>query len=72
MTTWNIHNSDGHYLGQAKAIHPKVALHLYLIINGITADLQDMECTEKDDGTFDLIFDGVVYRLAVLSQNPFV
>lgn len=66
MITWTINTVDDHYLGQSDALHPKVALCIYLITAGQSADLRDIESIENDDGTCILTYRGTAYRLGVL------
>jgi hypothetical protein len=49
-STWLIHDKDGDFLGESKALSAKVAFVLYLSVQGRSVDLSDVKTETLPDG----------------------
>ena len=48
--TWLIHDKDGGFLGESKALSAKVAFVLYMSDKGRSIDLKDVKTEQMPDG----------------------
>jgi hypothetical protein len=61
VTTWNIYQTDGHYLGQASAFAPAIALFRLMALLGVQIDERAMELDAKRDETGSITYKSQQY-----------
>jgi hypothetical protein len=68
MTTWNISKSDGHYIGQSKALNAEVAFCQYMpIYYKRLVDPEDVTAEELEPGVCEIKYYGETFILRAVT-----